>query len=118
MRPYGTAKQLSLRRQRALAWLRHGQSTAQVAERIGTTTRSVQRWRRESHQTRRKASECAPGRPSRLSACQLQCLVQALQHGALQYGYIEDYWTLERIAHLIWQLFQVRYRPSGVWRVL
>jgi transposase len=118
MRPYGTTKQLAQRRQRALALLRHGRSPAQVAKRFGTTSRSVRRWRSESHQSERKPSQYAPGRPSRLSACQLRCLVQALQHGALAYGYTEDYWTLERIAHLIWQLFQVHYQPSGVWRVL
>jgi transposase len=31
---------------------------------------------------------------------------------------MEDYWTLDRIAHLIWDLFQVRYRSSGVWYML
>ena len=118
MRPYGTAKQLSQRRQRALGWLRHGQSPAQVAKRIGTTTRNVQRWRRESQPPKRKPGKPPPGHPSRLSASQLRCLVQALQGGAYVYGYAEDYWTLERIAHLIWELFQVRYQPSGVWYVL
>ena len=118
MRPYGTTKQLSQRHQRALAWLRHGQSTAQVAKRIGTTSRSVQRWRRESQPPKRKPGKPLPGRPSRLSASQLRSLVQALQGGAHAYGYAEDYWTLDRIAHLIWELFQVRYQPSGVWYVL
>jgi len=118
MRPYGTAKQLSQRHQRALAWLRQGQSPAQVAKRIGTTVQSVRRWRRESGQTKRKAGQPALGRPSRLSASQLRCLVQALQGGAHVYGYAEDYWTLDRIAHLIWELFQVRYQSSGVWYVL
>jgi len=45
-------------------------------------------------------------------------LEQALKRGACAYGHAEDYWTLERIAQLIWQLFQVRYQPSGVWYVL
>ena len=34
------------------------------------------------------------------------------------HGYAEDYWTLDRIAHLIWTTFGVRYHPSGVWRVM
>jgi transposase len=45
-------------------------------------------------------------------------LVSALERGAYAYGYAEDYWTLDRIAHLIWDLFQVRYHPSSVWHVL
>jgi transposase len=118
MRPYGTAKQLAQRRQRAMGLLRHGQSPAQVAKRIGTSTRSVQRWRRESQAPKREPGMPTPGRPSRLSASQLDCLVQALQRGACAYGHAEDYWTLARIAQLIWELFQARYQPSGVWYVL
>jgi len=45
-------------------------------------------------------------------------LERALGRGAYAYGYAEDYWTLDRIAHLIWDLFRVRYRPSGVWYLL
>jgi transposase len=84
------ANQLAQRRQRALALLERGQSAAQVANRIGATTRSVQRWRRESQDPRRKLGKPAPGRPGRLSACQLECLVQALQRGACAYGHAED----------------------------
>ena len=118
MRPYGTANQLSQRRQRARAWLQEGHSAAQVAKRLGTTTRRVQRWRREPQARERKPGRPAPGRPSRLSASQLSALVQALKRGACAYGHAEDYWTLDRIAQLIWESFQVRYRPSGVWYVL
>lgn len=118
MRPYGTTKQLAQRRQRALALLRHGQRPAQVAKRIGATAQSVRRWRRESHQPQRKPTKRAPGRPSRLSACQLGSLVRALQGGAYAYGYAEDYWTLDRMVQLIWELFRVRYHPSGVWHLL
>ena len=118
MRPYGTAKQLEERRRRALDLLRTGERPAQVAKRIGATVQSVRRWRRESEQPARKVGQPAPGRPSRLSDSQPSRLVQALQGGACAYGYAEDYWTLDRIAHLIWELFQVRYQPSGVWYVL
>ena len=117
MRPYGTTKQLMLRRQRALALLRAGRGPAQVAKQVGTTAQSVRRWRRESQQPKRLPTR-APGRPSRLSATQLDGLVQALQSGAQAAGYAEDYWTLDRIAHLIWERFGERYDPSGVWHLL
>jgi transposase len=45
-------------------------------------------------------------------------LEQALKRGAYAHGYTGDYWTLDRVAQLIWQLFQVRYHSSGVWHVL
>lgn len=118
MRPYGTTKQLAQRRQRARALLRHGQSVVKVAKRIGVTAQSVRRWRRESRQPKRQSGKPAPGRPRRLSMTQQHRLVQALKRGAAANGHAEDYWTLERIAHLIWEQFGVCYRLSGVWYLL
>lgn len=120
MRPFGTSEQLARRRQRALKLLRRGYRLTQVARQVGATAQSVCRWRRESKRPRRKPGlhQRAPGRPSRLSKSRLRRLVSALNCGAYAYGYAEDYWTLDRIAHLIWELFRVRYRTSSVWYVL
>lgn len=117
MRPFGTFEQLAQRRQRALRLLQVGQGPTQVARQVGTTPQSVCRWRREAHR-KRKPKGRAPGRPCRLSATQTRQLVAALKRGAYAYGYAEDYWTLDRIAHLIWDLFGVRYCSSSVWYLL
>lgn len=117
MRPFGTSQQLARRRRRALDLLRQGQTPTIIAQRIGATPQSVCRWHRESQYLRRKAKR-APGCPSRLSAAQLRRLLSTLKRGAYAWGYAEDYWTLDRIAHLIWDLFRVRYRSSGVWYLL
>jgi transposase len=45
-------------------------------------------------------------------------LEKALDQGAYAFGYAEAHWTLDRIGQVIWQLFGVRYQPSGVWHVL
>lgn len=45
-------------------------------------------------------------------------LEQELLKGAYAQGYAEDSWTLDRIARLIWDKFQVRYHPSSVWHIL
>lgn len=118
MRPCGTSEQLARRRQRAQDLRRRGLSPQQVARRIGVTVRSVRRWQRESKRSKRKRGARGPGHPCRLTASQLRRLERALGRGAFAYGYTEDYWTLDRIAHLIWELFGVRYRPSGVWYLL
>ena len=118
MRPYGTSSQLASRRQQALRLLRRGHGTAAVAKRIGATARSVRRWRRERQRPKRKSKARAVGRPCRLSARQVERLVAALKRGAFAHGYAEEYWTLDRVAHLIWELFGIRYRPSGVWYLL
>jgi transposase-like protein len=48
MRPKGTPEQLAAGRQQGLALLVAGKSTAQVAERLGVTNRTVRRWRQEA----------------------------------------------------------------------
>jgi transposase len=118
MRPFGTSNQLAKRRQRALFLLGHGQGPTQVAQAVGATPQSVCRWHRESLRPKRKRRGRPPGRPDRLSAPQRRRLVVALKRGAYAWGYAENYWTLDRIAQLIWQLFRVRYRSSGVWYLL
>jgi transposase len=45
-------------------------------------------------------------------------LEKALDRGAYAHGYAEDYWTLDRIGHVIWERFGVRYESSTVWRLL
>jgi len=117
MRPYGTSKQLQERRQRALSVLEQGKSVEEVADRVKVTVRSVYRWHQEQKQPKHK-SERPPGKPAYLSKEQITRLKQELLKGAYVHGYSEDYWTLDRIGRVIWDLFKVRYTPSGVWRLL
>lgn len=120
MRPFGTSQQLARRRRRALGLLQDGQLPPQVAQQVGATVQSVRRWWRDAKRPKpkRQLQRRAPGRPCRLSTAQQRCLLQALTRGAYAHGYAEDYWTLDRIAHLIWELFRVRYRASSVWYLL
>jgi transposase len=117
MRPYGTSKQLQKRQQRAVGLLKRGKSVVQVAAQVGVTRCSVYRWRREEKQPKQKSNP-PPGKPAYVSKEQIKRLAQELLRGAYAHGYSEDYWTLDRIAHLIWDLFRTRYTPSGVWRLL
>lgn len=117
MRPKGTAEQLTSRRERALALLRRGRRTGEIAAMLGVTDRTVRRWRQAIGTCQRRARR-PPGRPTRLSAQRLRQLERELRRGAFAHGYAGDYWTLDRIAQVIWQLFAVRYHPSGVWHVL
>ena len=117
MRPNGTSEQLSKRRQMALKLVDQGKSVKEVAVKIGVSERSVRRWQQEQTQPRKK-SERPPGQPAYLSNEQVKGLEQELLRGAYAHGYSEDYWTLDRIGHVIWILFKVRYTASGVWRLL
>ncbi len=116
MRPYGTSEQLEKRRESALEQLKQGRSVQAVAAQAGVDPQSVRRWRRE--QKRPKKGGRSPGRPSYLTKAQIKQLEKELLKGAYAHGYSEDYWTLDRIGHVIWTLFQVRYEQSGIWRLL
>lgn len=117
MRHKGTDAQLAVIRQRGLALLEQGKKTREVAELLSVAQRTVQRWRYEVEHPRKRARR-GPGRPRKLSDKQMQRLEKALDRGAYAFGYAEDYWTLDRIAQVIWQLFEVRYTPSAVWHVM
>jgi len=118
MRPYGTSEQLARRRQCALDLLRTGQTPTQVAKQLKTTPQSVRRWQQATLHPKPQRHRRALGRPSHLSAAQRRRLVVCLKRGAYAFGYAEEYWTLDRIAHLIWELFQVRYATSSVWYLM
>jgi transposase len=117
MRPIGSFKQLQKRRQIALEMIQQGKSSKEVANKLGVNERSVRRWCQEQKQPRKQKAR-SPGKPAYLSEKQIQRLEQELLCGAYAHGYSEDYWTLDRIGHVIWDLFQVRYTASGVWRLL
>src|SRR5215831_12067009 len=107
MRPKGTDPQLAARRERALALLRAGKRPIDVAAAVGVTDRTIRRWRIAArHPKRRRGPQ---GRRPRLTATQVRQLERELKRGAFAHGYAGDFWTLDRIGHLIWQLFAVRY---------
>lgn len=116
MRPKGTTEQLAARRERANLLLRQGRKPADVAAVVGVTARTIRRWQKQPKSSRRKRRP--PGRPARLAPERLKRLERELKRGAFEHGYAGDYWTLDRVAQLIWQLFAIRYHASGVWHVL
>ena len=117
MRPNGTSQQLQKRREQGLMLLKEGKSAEEVADRMKVTVRSVYRWQQEQKQPKPK-SERPPGKPAYLTKDQIKKLEQELLKGAYAHGYSEDYWTLDRVGRVIWDLYKVRYTPSGVWRLL
>ncbi len=117
MRRKGTNEQFAERRTRGLALLAEGKTSKEVAEILDVTKRSVDRWQADTKKPKKKAGR-SQGRPRKLSAKQVKRLDKALDKGAYAFGYLGDYWTLDRIAQVIWQLFGVRYETSAVWHVM
>lgn len=118
MRQKGTGSELAVVRNRGLMLLNQGKKPEEVAEMLAVTSRSVYRWRQESKQPKSKKATPFIGRPRKLTEKQLKQLEKALDRGAYAFGYSGEYWTLDRITQVIWQLFEVRYHPSGVWHLM
>ena len=118
MRRKGTNEQLAERRARGLALLAEGKTPKEVAEILEVTKRSVNRWQADAKKPKKKKAGRLLGRPRKLSAKQTKRLEKALDKGAYAFGYAGDYWTLNQIAQIIWQLFGVRYETSAVWHVM
>ena len=120
MRPKGTAEELERRRRRAMALLEEGQTQAEVARTLETSTASVSRWKQAYEREGETALSAKPhpGRRAKLTARQQERLADLLLRGARSHGYSTDLWTLSRVAEVILIHFGVSYDPSGVWHVL
>lgn len=120
MRPYGTAKLLEKRRQKAIDLLMAGQKPSVVARCLNTSRISVHRWLQTYKENGPDSikSKPTPGRTAKLSRAQRNKLVKLLLKGPKTAGYKTNLWTLKRIAQLIKKHFGVRYHPCHVWKLL
>ncbi len=116
MRPKGTREQLAARRLRGLKLVEQGESVTSVARTVGVSRQAVYDWKKAVRQAKR--AKRSPGGVCRLSQRQLQKLARELSKGAFAQGYANEYWTLERIARVIYDVFEVRYTPSEVWHLM
>ena len=120
MRPFGTAQQLYQRRLHAIKLLQAGYSNTEAARRVKAHKSSIGRWA-TGHQHEGLGSllpQVVPGRPSKLSLAQSKTLTRYLSKSSLAFGYVSDYWTLQRIQHLIKDKFHVKYKTNSLWYLL
>ena len=120
MRPHGSPEELEWRRRRAISLLYEGHQPVEVARMVGVDRRSVRRWKAAWLKDGQEGIEAKPasGRPPKLSneeKCQLE---RELLKGARAAGFPTDLWTCPRVAHLIDEIFGVRYHVDHVCRFL
>src|SRR3954453_12610364 len=84
----------------AAEWFEEGATDAEVAARFRVTRMSANRWRRALADGGRPAlaSKGAGGAPCRLTPAQLDELQVLLDAGPAAWGWIDQCWTLARIA--------------------
>jgi transposase len=107
-------------RQQAASRYVQGQRIGEVAQALNVSPEAARlwfhKWKAGGVQALRRKS---PGGPkAKLSPEQLGQLETELLKGPTAQGYQTDFWTLERITHLIRKLFGVRYHRGHVFRLL
>ena len=117
MRILGSDKQAAERRKQGLEMHRAGISNNEIARKMHVQPQTVRKWiREEAAGVSREYKRRGPA--PLLTDKNIEKLKRELQRGAFAHGYAGDYWTLDRISQLIWQLFQKRYSASGTWRLM
>ncbi|MEA3402458.1 MAG: winged helix-turn-helix domain-containing protein [Armatimonadota bacterium] len=118
--PKRTPEQWLTLKEAAAARFSEGQSLKTIAEALNVSYEAVRVWFHKWQQGGAQAV-CAQkprGPKPRLSPEQLEQLQDALLLGPVHWGYKTQLWTLERIADLIARVFDVRYHPSHVFKLL
>ena len=111
---------METRRLAAAKDLLNGSSQSQVARRYGVSRTTASRWHRsivvkgvDSMRKRR-----ATGRPSRLTADQVDTIRRMYFEGALAHGFSRDRWTTGKLAEAIERKFGIRYDQDHVGRLM
>lgn len=115
-----TRDDMETRRLTAANELLNGHSQAFVARRYGVSRTTASRWQRSivSKGLEGMRKRRATGRPSRLTADQIDSIRQIYASGALSYGFANDNWTTGRFAEVIERVFGIRYDRDHVGRLL
>jgi transposase len=111
---------LAARRKRAGKMFDRGARQIDVAKELEVSRETARRWYEvwDTGGTEALAQIGERGRPSRLSAKQLEKVEKALLKGPIANGFPNDLWTTPRVAVVIERLTGVGYHPGHVWRLL
>lgn len=115
-----TREEMESRRLEAAQDLLKGLSQAKVARRYGVSRTTTSRWHRNLVRSgvdalrKRKAT----GRPSRLTADQMDRLARIYLAGPSAHGFTHGHWTTTRLARIIETEFGVHYDRDHVGRLV
>src|SRR5665213_2945683 len=115
-----TRDDMETRRLAAARELLTGVTQSQVARRYGVSRTTASRWHRsivhKGFEGMRKRR--ATGRPSRLTAGQVDGIRKIYFEGAAAHGFSTDRWTTSRLAATIDREFGIRYDQDHVGRLM
>ena len=93
-----------------------GAGDREIAKRFRVSRMSVNRWRRALAAGGREAlaSKGAGGAKCKLTEAQVAELEEVLDAGPAAAGYLDQCWTLARVADQVWRRFGVEYTLAGM----
>ncbi len=105
---------------RAADMFEQGVSPAEIARQVGVSHQIVSDWRAAWRRSGRDGLRAAgrAGRLPKLNRDQLAQVEVELAKGAEANGYLNDLWTLKRVAEVIERVTGVSYHPARVWYIL
>jgi transposase len=107
------------RRREGMRLLGQKVAQAEVARRLGVSPAAVCKWNARRQSQPGAAWKRRPqGKPPKLTARHKEQLRRALKKGAQAHGFLNELWTLPRIAAVLEATCGVRLHPGHVWRVL
>lgn len=110
---------LQRRRSRAVKLLAMGLTTAEVADRLRVSVRSVQLWAQKFRRGGRRALRLrSTDTLSMVNGDQRRTLLRLLRQPPAAAGLAADRWTYALVGQLIERRWSVIYSRSGVWRLL
>src|SRR6266699_1710946 len=103
-------------RRAAAEMIEAGAGDREVAKRFRVSRMSVNRWRRALAAGGREAlaSRGAGGAKCKLTGAQVAELEAVLDAGPAAAGYLDQCWTLARVADQVWERFGVEYTLAGM----
>jgi transposase len=110
---------LEERRREGMRLLARQVPQAEVARRLGVSPAAVCKWEARRRRQAGAAWRRRPlGKPPKLTAAHRRVLAAALKSGAQAHGFLNELWTLSRIAQVLERTCGVRLHPGHLWRVL
>ena len=113
-----TRSEMEARRLQAIPELTNGASVRALAKQFGVSRQSIYRWGSAVVNGESLKSRTAPGRPSRLTAPDLQKVRTLFHAGPQKAGFDLKRWTQAAFAHAIKEATKVDYHPDHVGRIM
>jgi len=111
-------KEMERRRRKGMRLSGEGKSQAEAARRCEASRTTAMRWERARGKGKQAWKRRTLGRPRKVTAPHLRAPGTALGKGTQAHGFLNDRWTLPRVAHVLEGISGVRCHPVPVWKLL